>query len=316
MEGAQRTSEETSIEGLVPLSEEWGDARVSRAEARKILRAGEEELDRLCERGLPSRQEDGVQTFGECDVMNAGLARGNGRSIPELARLRTLRFAGNDPSDWLAEKAWRVVATAECSCGTDEGAWSMATPRPDLYGGALDSVATSRAPGRLEAEVAVRTKGRRGAPTDPAVASVMEDVLGEFDSGRLRFHYLPAALRTDPDAAISAGVVDCVALTLHFAERLEASGIPTVTRRGHLLSTIGVEHAWLEVGEGADRAAVDPMLVALCGSLPGAAPAFADFCLGSISNRVLPWDRKAEEAVCDHGCGRGMVRLAVSARAA
>lgn len=300
----------------MPLSEEWEDGRLGRAEARRILRAAEEELDRLCEGGLPSRQEDGAQTFGECDVMNVGLARGNGRSIPELARGRTLRFAGAGPADWLAEKAWSVVATAECSCGAAEGDWRLAAPRPELYGGRVESVETSRAPGRLETRMAVRTNGWSGGHPDPAIAAAMEDVLAEFGSGRLRFHYLPVTLRTDPRAAVSAGVVDCVALTLHFAERLEASGIPTVTRRGHLLSAIGVEHAWLEVGDGSDRAAVDPMLVVLCDSVPGVDPAFAEFCLGSISNRVLPWDRDAEEAVCDHACGQGTTRLAVSGRAA
>jgi len=316
MPRTQQPAEAAPLEGFIPLSEEWGDARISRIDARRILRCSEEELDHLCERGLPSCHRESAQTFGECDVMNAALARGNGRSIPELARLRTLRFVGGEPADWLAEKAWTVIVTAECSCGSDAGEWRAATPRPDIVGGAVESVTTARTPGRHETKIALRTKGRRGHAADPAIASTVQNILDEFDSGTLRFHYLPAALRINAPAASSAGVIDCVALTLHLAEQLEVSGISVQTRRGHLLSAIGVEHAWLELGEGAGRVAVDPMLIALCGSLPGANPAFADFCLGSISNRVLPWDRSADEAVCGHGCSGGAIRLAVSARTA
>lgn len=308
------------MEGFVPLSDAWGDARVGPAEARRILRCEEARLDRLCELGLPCRGEGGERTFGECDVMNAGLAAGGGRSVPELARRRTLGFAAGEPGEWTAGRAWTVIATASCGCGeTRPQAWSVPEACPELHGGAVDLVSVAEKGEGVEIRLELRTRGRQGRPREPAVEEAMEALFAEFDAGSLRFHYLPPALRRDPASAVAAGVVDCVALTVHLAHRLRRHGLPVTTHRGHLLSTIGVEHAWLAAGELPGAVPVDPMLAVLTRGTAVANPLFHRFCVGSVSNRILPWDRSAEEQVFSHACGRGAgspPRVTVSARAA
>lgn len=308
------------MERFVPLSEVWGDVRVGPAAARRVLRCDEARLDRLCELGLPYRGEGDERTFGECDLMNVGLAAGGGRSVPELARRRALAFAAGEPGDWVSERAWQLVVAASCNCGgRGPGAWSTPRARPELYGGGVDSLSQSERGASIEMRFELRTRGREASSLEPAVGEEMDALLALFDAGSLRFHYLPKALRDDPVRAVAAGVVDCVALTLHLAQRLRDRGLRVTTRCGHLLAAIGIEHAWLEVGSPPHAVPVDPMLAVLARETTAANPLFHDFCVGSISNRVLVWGGEAGAQIFSHACeapATAPPRVTVSARRA
>ncbi len=293
----------TAAESFIPLSERWGDARIDRAQTRRALRCSDEVLDLLCAHGLPSQEHDGAQTFGQCDVMNVGLTCGEGRTVPELAQRRLLRFAAGVPREWIEPRLWTVVLSLTCECGGDGGeqAWALGRPAPEIYGGEIEaSEIHSDDAGHLTATIELRTQGWRGAGEHPVVATAMRELAEEFRLGSLRFHYLPPILRATPREAVRVGAVDCIALTITLADRLQAGGLATSTRRGYLLGGVCSEHAWVESLDPSARLAVDPMLAILSARAPTGNGEFANFCLHSVPNRLLAWERAAERPLFAH----------------
>jgi hypothetical protein len=135
------------------------------------------------------------------------------------------------------------------------------------------------------------------------VAALFDEVVAALAGGVPRFQWLPSGLRRDPDAAWRHGVADCVACALRLERELARLGFEARTALGHVLGLVPSEHAWVEVRD-ADGAwkALDPVLAALGGREPGTDPEFAAFCLGSVCNRLLPWDRTAAEPLAVHAC--------------
>lgn len=121
----------------------------------------------------------------------------------------------------------------------------------------------------------------------------------------MEFFVLPAALETDLDAMMSAKGADCVGISALLEHECRRQGYNAVARRGYLLGLLGMsEHCWLEVIDDDERMKIlDPTLPMVARTFSTPTPAFTAFCLGSISNRLLPFDCPIGEQTVEHRCG-------------
>jgi hypothetical protein len=161
--------------------------------------------------------------------------------------------------------------------------------------------------------------GRRLAVRSELVCRVFREFLEDILlNGRLRFQWLAPGIRNAPALARALGVVDCVSASLLLRDELERLGVEARTRKGHVLSLISVEHAWTEFRDGdGEWKFLDPILAVVARRTGQANREFEDFCLGSMANRILPWDREADQALAVHRCpGVPAVITSVTASAA
>jgi hypothetical protein len=311
-----------AIDRLVPTPPDRRERLLTLPEARAKLGCGDELLATLLDRGLPvAAVEDGEPRLDLHDVINVGLYSGSGRSVPELAQRALFRFAAGAPADWIAPTRWQVAVEHRCMAGTDgehPGGWELAEPDPARWGGAAErweSHSGLRLDGRgrgperrsdsASATGTVLLEGRRRRVVAPAVAEAFRELVGGIERDAPRFQWLPAALRADPAAAARLGVTDCAASSLQLSRDLARMGFATRTGDGFVLGLVPTPHAWVEVlDQDGEWKALDPIFAAVAARLPGTRPEFADFCLGSFSSRVLPWNRAAGEAIAVHRCGR------------
>jgi hypothetical protein len=297
------------------------DVLLDAAEARRLLRCEDGALAALIAAGLPCFGAAGDR-LRRCDVLNLGLYSGSGRTIPEVAEAHRVRFASEPPDSWIARRTWAISIDLRCpreGCG--EGAWHLPRPAPERFGGAVASwpasPARARSPLRIDATVEVG--GTIGAVASAAVRAAYRELVDALVDGRLRYHYLPPAIRRDPERAAAHGVLDCLAASLLLQRRCRERGARVRTRRGLLLGSVAVEHVWVEAPAATGEwMPVDPVLAALVAHAD--APDFADFACGSATNRLLPWDRDAGEGIFWHVCSDGATRgsdelpTAISAR--
>ena len=302
-----------SLMELRQTPERYDDQRIGWGAARRILRCDDATLAELVDWGLPHREAAGVTDFGACDVMNLGLYSRSGRSVPELAERHLMRFAGAGATSWLEPRSWRVTLELRCRRGLDcaREPWRIPLPDAHRFGGSTSpwrrsGGETLRASGVKSAELDAVTRGAIQRVEAPAVRELYHEVLDHLLSGHWRYQYMPHSLRLDPTAAAANGTMDCVSTGLWMHRRCRELGIECRTRKGFILSVPGVEHVWVEVRDDDSRWVVlDPVLGAL--ALRAVGPSgrqFADFSLGSISNRILPWPRSAAEPIFGHPCPR------------
>jgi Transglutaminase-like superfamily len=268
-------------------------------------------VDLLVAAGLSTPDADGTARFDYVDLMNLGLLSGTGRSLPELSERQCMRIAAGPPESWLPARDWRLRLEARCEAagcaapvtvlrpgGTGDGAAAVCRGWEETGDGPAATV-----------ELLVTTTGSAGQVRTPAVREMFTEVVEGLRGGRYTFAWLPQGLRADVDAALARGTLDCVATSLLLARWCGQAGVPARTRTGFLLGMVGVEHGWLEVREDGRWLPVDPLLAYLAGRHPGSDRAFAGFCLGSRSNRVLAWDRPAGAELAQHRCTAGRVTV-------
>jgi hypothetical protein len=242
--------------------------------------------------------------------------------VPELAQRALFRFAAGAPERWTAPTRWQVAVEHRCLAGTDAGhvgGWVLAEPDPARWGGATEDWQTHQGlrlrldgrgdepelrPDCASATGTVRLEGRRQRVVAPAIAEAFHELVRGIERDAPRYQWLAAGLRADPDAAANLGVTDCAASSLLLGRELARLGFTTRTGAGTVLGLVPTQHAWVEVldDDGAWKA-LDPIFAGIAARVPGTRAEFADFCLGSFSSRVLPWNRAAGEAMAMHRCG-------------
>jgi hypothetical protein len=303
---SRRPDPETLVRGLerifVP-PPEVDDALLGSAEACRLLRCEQSAVAALVAAGLPTFGPDG-ELLRRCDVLNLGLYSGSGRTIPEVAEAHRVRFAREPRQSWVEPRAWELAIglgcpSERCSAGT----WRLAPPCPERFGGEVREWPRSpfRLPPSRRIGATVLAKGAEAEVEDPEARRLFVELVAEIGAGRLRYQYLPPAIRRDPEAALDAGVLDCMAASLLLGRRFEAAGIPTRTRQGMLLGAAGIEHVWLEApAADGSWAPLDPVLAALVAG--SGDRAFVEFAAGSVTNRLLPWELDADQALFLHTC--------------
>lgn len=292
-----------AVATLRPVPERYFAPTLDVPEAARQLGCPAGVIEELVRAGLPSADSPDGPLLDYHDVMNVGMAAHTGRSLAEQAERRCMRMAAGDPGKWIEPRTWRVRLGAPCTEPDCAGAFPAA-PTPELLGGALLEYQPSESTAH-EADAVVATRGRRDEPRTRAVREVYDDLLSGLTTDRYRYSWLPHALRADPAQAAELGVADCVIAAWIMQRHAESAGLEARTRKGYLIGLVGVEHAWTEVLEEGRWLALDPILAFLGLRQPGSDPGFTDFCRGSVHQRLLAWDRRADEPITDHACPRG-----------
>ncbi|MGW4365657.1 hypothetical protein ACWEKT_08430 [Nocardia takedensis] len=303
-----------ALDRFVAVPAAFAEPRLTRHQALEMLRCGDEVLDRLVAGGLPAAGTGEDRRFDWYDLFNLGLYSGTGRSQAELAFGFGVRWMSAPISTWTEEREWDVRLTLGCGrprCGP-EPVWRIAVPRPEINGGSiLDSevlparpvtragMYESRAPQAPQVHVRVRTRGEHRR----LLAAGATEIVREFIARDLRWVRMPERMQADPGAVHALGVANCISAGLELAQLMTAAGYQARTRRGWLLGVMDIEHAWVEVldDDGVVKA-VDPVFALLGRFVPDAPPDFADACLGSRLNRLLPTDLRADQPLVQHEC--------------
>jgi len=313
----------TSLDLLEPTPEPHRVASVSRAQALQILRCQQGVLDELCARGLPHSGTPPEERYDSSDLTNLALGSESRRSIPELGASFIARLANGTPPDWVTEQRWRVQARAlavhQGECGTDPR-WSFRRPVPERFGGeclewkeggSLSMIDHRVAvdpehPSTLSLSGIVHTRGEMRVVRSPTLQSLYREMVDT-----LSFAAMPIALATDVQVVAKAKAADCVGISNLLEHECRRAGYRAWARRGLLLGMLGAgEHSWLEVVDDDDETKVlDPTLpIVARRRSPRPTPDFTAFCIGSISNRLLPFDCSAGEQIAEHHCGRSPAR--------
>lgn len=288
---------------VVPIPPHYEDRRLDDAAARTLLRCEDAALDALVEDGLQTFAGDDGRAFRRCDLLNVGLYSGSGRTIPEVAESHRVRWVNEAPERWIEPRTWALELEPRCDrCGA--GTWEVPPPVPERFGGELHAWDAGWTGERFLVTGRVTVHGAGHALTSARV-DAFDELMGALLEDRLRYQYLPAELRSDPEAAAALGAVDCMAASLVLQGRLADAGTEARTRKGLLLGGAAVEHVWTEVRDGDDWRPLDLVLPRLAAGAGAGGPAFVAFARGSASNRLLPWDLSADDDLVRHACADG-----------
>jgi hypothetical protein len=291
------------------------DDSVNRADARQTLRCDDATLDRLIDRGLPCAGEPGDERFDAFDLFNLALDSRSGRSMPEMAFGFALRWMSGSAERWFEPRHWTVNVGIGCGrtggCGAD-ASWSIARPRPDLFGGRVEHLRAEPAGSLARNELAwsggdglalsceVHTRGQRMKLRDPRLRELVTD----FMHAGHRWIRMPEGLQRQDALVLSHGVSNCISASLHLERELAREGFEVRTRRGWMLGMLDIEHAWIEVrDDDGEIKAVDPIFALLARHAPASNPELADVVLGSQINRLLPTSHSAGQPLARHCCG-------------
>jgi hypothetical protein len=298
-----------ALHGLVPTQPADRERLVAEPAALDILGTGADVLQELVREGLPVVDGGGAgrPLFDFHDLVNVGLYSGSGASLGEMGEQVLMRFAAESPATWTGERRWAVQVEHRCPAPErPEAEWTVARPSPEVAGGHCDRWAAVEPaePGAVHLEGVLQVHGRRLAVVAGPARDLYRQWLDDVRGDRLRFQWLPASLRLDPVRAYRDGLTDCVAASLMLERQAQELGFEARTRKGHVVGLVSVEHAWMELRDldGVWKP-VDPILAVVAHRVRAPRPEFEEFCLGSVSNRVIPWDRPAGEDLAVHHCG-------------
>jgi hypothetical protein len=305
-----------SLQQLFPIPETYRVQDVDWRKALDVLRCGEDVLSELIDNGLPSSGAAGEARFDRHDLFNLALYSGSERSVPELAFGFALRWMGEPATSWFEPKHWEVHLALSCGrpdgCANDPS-FTLARPTPEVFGGSMhtrhliptgadsqDTKISASGVSRLALSALVETRGEQRQLRSKRLSALISDFIGEG----YRWTRMPEALERRPEAVLPHGAANCICASLELERRCLAEGFTARTRRGWLLGMFDFDHTWLEVlDEDGDTKAIDCVFPLLGGMVRATNPQFAQTCLGSRMNRLLPTDYRADEPLARHECG-------------
>lgn len=306
-----------ALEGVKPTPPEFREIELDRAGALALLRCDGAVLDLLVSHGLENGGSDEAERFDYHELANIALYSGSGRSVPETAQRFLLRFAEARPSEWTVGKRWQVTWSLRCDkprC--TDGRWLVSLPSHRTAGDAghvtraeaetgIPSQVTRYGPA-AQLSFTAELAGTRGVLVAPALRDLFAELVQELGSGTLRYQWMPAAMRTDLDAALANGTLDCAAASLLLVARCLRAGHAARSRVGVMLGVVGVEHVVAEVldADGVWKT-LDPVFAHLAARSQRVSPEFVSFCAGSAGNRMLRWALPATESLAGHTCAHG-----------
>jgi hypothetical protein len=303
----------SACERLFAIPEPYRDEYVNRADARQTLRCDDALLDRLIAHGLPCGGAPGDERFDHYDLFNLALDSRSGRSMPEMAFQFALRWMSGAAERWLEPRSWTMSVGLQCgrdACGA-EPSWSIARPRPDLFGGwiedlrvtptthAADDEIACRGDGGLALSCEVHTVGRRMQLRNRR----LREIVTAFMHAGHRWIRMPEGLQRQDALVLSHGVSNCISASLHLERELLREGFEVRTRRGWMLGMLDIEHAWIEVrDDDGEVKAVDPIFALLSTHAPESNAELEQVVMGSRLNRLLPTLHTAGEPLARHCC--------------
>jgi hypothetical protein len=280
-----------SLEGMYLIPPEHHVPDTDRVTATTMLGCDDRTLDSLVHSGLTVR--DG--RFDGRDLFNVGLHSGTGRTAPEQAFAFSLRWMRGTADALLAPRTLRFTLTANCACANV----SLAVPRPDLYGGAVDPVPETDVVSASQVAATLRTEGRAVPLRSPVLRGLVE----EFAALGVRWVKLPDALRDDESLVTTHRVATCESASRYLAARCRAAGYAATTRIGWVLGMLDLVHAWVEVtDDDGETKLVDPIFSLFAAGVPGANPLLTDPAVALRTNRLIPTALAVGGRVAHHGC--------------
>jgi hypothetical protein len=285
---------------------------IDRQGVRDITGLDDVALDELVAAGLPAVGEAAAQRFDRFEIVNLALYAGVGTSVAEQTIRYALRWMAEPPQSWFDEREWEFdvrVEGNEEAVTTGVRSW-VALPRPELYGGSVVRMAAEPlgadadgrdavvdGPGPVALSGLIRTRGEHR----PLVSRTIREIAESFtaEPGRYRWTRLPESVQRHPELVLPHGYAPCISVSLDVARRLAAAGYQVRTRRGWLLGMLDLAHSWVEVVDDDGQVkTLDPAFVIIARDHAAVVhPDFADACMGSLLNRVLPTDHSADEPV-------------------
>jgi hypothetical protein len=260
------------------------------------LEAGDVPVDTLPYEEHASRG----RLFDYVDVLNFGLLSGTKESVPDLAMRFLLRFAASGPRDWYGPRNWMVRVRAPEAAGDGLSLRRADVTAPGIS--ELDGIPAHLPQGGTAPpgyDVAVQITGADMTVSNQDAVGIYHDMVASLRSREVIYQAVPEELRMDHQHAWSLGMADCVVVSRLLASQLRQRGLTARARRGFLLGIVGSDHSWCEILENDQWKPMDAVFAFL--STPEAGnryiasdPAFAQACLGSRFNRLLPC--LAEEA--------------------
>lgn len=284
------------VRSVVWVPEEHRQATVSRAVALRMLRCTERSFAQLIDLGLPSVEGADGPLFDPFDLKNASLYSGTGATEVELS----MRFLLSFMKDGAAEltkpvtRAYRLQLRASRPGAADVR--RVFRPSPEAFGGELRTWSgTGSVQARVEGDCFWMATGTDvngvlvncGAEqvASAQVRSIVDDVIG---SG-VRWHYLPSSMVARPEEVFGLGGASCSVLCSVLERRLSEAGFVAIAYHGWINAAAAVDHGWVEVVDDDGRTkSLDPSLAMLSVANGLGTPAFAEFAIGSMSNRVMP----------------------------
>jgi hypothetical protein len=302
-----------ALHRIVPTPDRYVRFDTERDSALAIMRCSPDVLDQLMRAGLRHRTEGDRVLFDDSDIRNVAAASGSGGSVLELVQRYLFRFAVSPRAEWTDERAWAIRNLGACPDVTDcQEPWEFAPlAAEDFAGRSRDertvtdgTVDASGAsvdgyPPLAEFSATVRTVGAVRMVRDQLVRDAFHESLDEMRTGRMYYQAMPPALRNDPVAARANGTANCISVSLHLERVFTDAGLEARSRKGYLMGILGSDHSWVEVREDGEWKVVDPVF-ALLGLRQGASEEFVEFCLGSVSNRLVPCDCPADLETVRH----------------
>lgn len=302
-----------SLRNLLVIPPDLRDERIDRSGALELLQCGPRILDELLANGLPCGGEPGAERFDRFDLVNLALYSGSGASVPEKTMRFALRWMHADPGSLFRPRRWDysvVLSPPAGDAGGDPAGveWSLATPRPELHGGRVESLVvgpdgavvgekdiTARGTAGLTASGVLVTSGERRRIRSPE----LREIVTSFGPDRFRWGRMPEEFQWRKDEVLSQGYAPCIAVCLELAERCRAAGFEARTRRGWIMGMLDLAHSWLEVvDEDGLTKTVDPAFVILAAHHAETPhPSVAEAFTGSLLNRLMPTEHHADEPV-------------------
>ncbi len=266
-----------ALEQIVPTPPEhrtW----LSRAATLQELNCTDDELDRLTEGGLATRDGEAYETF---DVWNLALVGASTRSRLGREMIFFNRMLKSYRADWISPRRYLVTARVQCPRGADCSASGWASP--ELPG--VEWTEACVEGGHAEWRGSIELRGRIGELRDPRTRQAWDALLARY-----RFQFTPRGLAADVDQTVARRVGDCEALSRVLVRDLQRTGVPAVLRVGYLLGGLQLRsHYWVEIDDDAGGwGALDPSMALLAPHY--FTPEYQAFCFGSRLNRIVELD--------------------------
>jgi hypothetical protein len=298
---AERADWMAALHRFTPIPAGHRCESVDAAEASSLLRCSTATLDRLVGAGLPCACAAGSRRFDPHDLYNLALASGSHRSIPELTTSIVVRLSEAPLQAWLEPRRWHFSVELGCpreDCGARPD-WGFALPQPELAHGRSGGWETTRGPGRCTVSGMLETRGEQRSLRSRRLRAITRTLIADY-----RFHSLPESLEADVAALRAGTVVNCVGAGVLLADEFVAAGYDAVARKGYLLGVLGFAvHGWVEVvDDDGERKRIDPVLAMVAQRSTRPSADFAELCLGSVLNRVVPSAARPGEPLASHDC--------------
>ena len=220
---------------------------------RRILRCTERSLAALRESGLtPVKGEAGTR-YDACDIRNAALYSGTGATEVEAAMRPVLSRVRGRASTPLSHRHWSYHLSISAPDPATGAEYAVHPPSDGTDAEGEVTLTNGQRPRRSGKRIlvpggtAIRGVIRTSASSAELLSPTISGVVDKFLESGFRWHFVPAELKHDPQAASAVGMGNCEMLSLVLCDQLTAVGLAAEIYRGWVAGVRAMPHCWIEV---------------------------------------------------------------------